>query len=758
MKQAVAHLVPFIEAERAEREARGEDGGRVAAASSAPARRSAGRIVMATVKGDVHDIGKNIVGVVLGCNDYEVIDLGVMVPWTSILETAVAEEADLIGLSGLITPSLEEMRVVATEMERAGLRVPLLIGGATTSRAHTAVKLEPAYSGPVVHVEDASRAVGRGRRPARSGGSRCLRGGAPGGVRRDAAQHEGAPPRSAASASPRPAAGRLVIDWQAPASQPTRPSFLGVRGRWPTTPSSTSCPASTGRPSSPPGSCAAATRTSWPTRRWAPPLVTSSTMAWRCCSGSPTRGCCGPTRVVGFWPANSTPDDDIVLWADEARSSGAGPPAHAAPAGGAVRRPTRPGPGRPHGAPLGSGVADYVGAFAVTAGHGLAEARARFEAAHDDYSAILLTALADRLAEAFAERLHELVRRELWGYAADEDLDNEALIAATYQGIRPAPGYPACPDHTEKATLFRHAGGRVAGRHPPDRDDGHAAGCVRERPLLLAPAGALLRGRAHRARPSSRTTPAARAGAWPRRSAGWRPTWPSSEGDPRPGCAGAGAPDRVAGASPPDRAIPGRDVLAGRTRQVPRRWGRPRGACWRRHATLRGRRRTLDGRVVPAEDLLQRAAARPQVEHDRRVPGILSPGCLTQVDEGQEGRPHAVDRLPSIGVRGATVDDLELAAVGGVQGLEEPLAGDAEEEPAERVHVAIGDRAGALGRQQPKVRPVAPLVGEQAVEVEAQDILADLQARVPRILMLRARRCPGAASGAPGAAGDTVPA
>jgi 5-methyltetrahydrofolate--homocysteine methyltransferase len=451
MKQAVAHLVPWIEADRAERAARGEAGDDGATGSDG--RRSAGKIVMATVKGDVHDIGKNIVGVVLGCNDYEVIDLGVMVPWTRILETAVAERADLIGLSGLITPSLEEMRVVATEMERAGLRVPLLIGGATTSRAHTAVRLEPAYSGPVVHVEDASRAVGVAGAlldPAARDAFVAARRAEYAQTRRD---HEGraAPERRVSLAEAR--SRRLLIDWQAPGSRPPRPSFLGVR-TLADHPVIDLMPRIDWSPFF----------ATWELRGRYPDILADPEV------GAAARdllddglamlqrvadeGLLRADAVVGFWPAGSTDDDDIVLWADDDRAL------ELARLHTLRQQVARTGD-RPelaladYTAPHDSGVADYVGAFAVTAGHGLAEARARFEAAHDDYSAILLTALADRLAEAFAERLHELVRRELWGYAEGEDLGNEALIAGSYQGIRPAPGYPACPDHTEKDTLFR---------------------------------------------------------------------------------------------------------------------------------------------------------------------------------------------------------------------------------------------------------------------------------------------------------------
>jgi 5-methyltetrahydrofolate--homocysteine methyltransferase len=440
MKQAVAHLVPFIEAERA---ASGED--------MAAGPRSAGKIVMATVKGDVHDIGKNIVGVVLGCNDYQVVDLGVMVPWTRILETAREERADLIGLSGLITPSLEEMRLVAMEMEREGMTIPLLIGGATTSKAHTAVKLEPSYSGPVVHVDDASRAVGVAGAlmdPASRERFVAERRAEYAEVRRFHEQHA-SPDRRVSLAQAR--ASRLVIDWAV--GDPPPPAFTGAR-----------------------------TFADYPIEElveridWSPffatwelkgryPAILSDAAV-----GSAARelfddaqvmlrrtveeGLLRADGVVGFWPAASTEDDDIVVWADDGRTTEL-----------ARLHTLRQQVARKDGradlaladfvAPISTAAPDHIGAFAVTAGHGLAEARARFEAAHDDYSAILLTALADRLAEAFAERLHERVRRELWGYAADEALDNDGLIAESYQGIRPAPGYPACPDHTEKTTLFR---------------------------------------------------------------------------------------------------------------------------------------------------------------------------------------------------------------------------------------------------------------------------------------------------------------
>ena len=439
MKQAVGHLVPYIEAERNAGDGAGGNG-----------RRSAGRIVMATVKGDVHDIGKNIVGVVLGCNDYEVIDLGVMVPWPTILETARRENADLVGLSGLITPSLEEMRIVATEMEREGFRVPLLIGGATTSRAHTAVKIAPAYDGPVVHVLDASRAVGvagalmdPGQRDAFV--DRTRREYAE--VRR---QHAGRDRASRRLTLQEARENRLRIDWQA--TDPPRPSFLGVRALndyplrelfdridWNPFFSTWELP---GR---------------YPQILQDPRVGQAARSLFEDAQALLERlageGLLRADGVVGFWPAGSTPDDDIELFEDETRT-------RVVARVHTLRQQMAKPDGRPnlaladYTAPGGSGAPDFVGAFAVTAGIGLEEAKRTFADAGDDYNAILITALADRLAEAFAERLHERVRRELWGYAPDEALDNEALIAEAYQGIRPAPGYPSCPDHTEKRTLF----------------------------------------------------------------------------------------------------------------------------------------------------------------------------------------------------------------------------------------------------------------------------------------------------------------
>jgi 5-methyltetrahydrofolate--homocysteine methyltransferase len=445
MKQAVGYLVPFIEAEKDRIAALGGNG-----TGDGGGRRSPGKVVMATVKGDVHDIGKNIVGVVLGCNGYDVVDLGVMVPWPKILETARLEKADVIGLSGLITPSLEEMRTVAQEMEREGMTLPLLIGGATTSRAHTAVRLEPAYSGPVVHVADASRAVGVVRslldHDARDDFVRQTRA-AYAELRRQFSERDDRVRRlSIAEAR----ANRLRLDWTA---TPPRPTFLGTRALrdiaidelvryidW------TPFFATWELPGHYPEilrdeRLGSAARSLFDDGQ----RLLAQVVAERMLQAS---------AVVGFWPANSTNDDDIALFTDDSRS-------HEFDRIHALRQQMAKPDGRPNfclsdfSAPAGSGAHDFVGAFAVTAGGGLDEAKARFAEAGDDYSAILLTSLADRLAEATAEWLHTRVRRELWGYAPNEQLDNDALIGEAYQGIRPAPGYPACPDHTEKRTIFR---------------------------------------------------------------------------------------------------------------------------------------------------------------------------------------------------------------------------------------------------------------------------------------------------------------
>jgi 5-methyltetrahydrofolate--homocysteine methyltransferase len=429
MKKAVAHLIPYIEAEK-----------------QAGASNAKGRVLLATVKGDVHDIGKNIVGVVLQCNNFEVIDLGVMVSCATILDTARREGVDMIGLSGLITPSLEEMSYVASEMKREGFDVPLLIGGATTSRVHTAVKIAPNYDGPVVHVLDASRAVG----VAGSLVSEGLREEFTAQlaveyeqVRKDRAARTPAEKRLGIAAA---RANRLV-----PAATPApAPTFTGVRvleeyplddlvPRIDWTPFFQTWELAGHYPAilEDPVVGAAARNLFDDAQRMLGEIVQQKLLTAR--------------AVLGFFPAAAV-GDDIVLHRDESRTE--------VLATVHTLRQQMKKDGRPNlaladfVAPLESGVPDYVGAFAVTAGIGLDRLVATFEAAHDDYNGIMAKALADRLAEAFAERLHERVRTEYWGYATDEHLDNRALIKEQYQGIRPAPGYPACPDHTEKRILF----------------------------------------------------------------------------------------------------------------------------------------------------------------------------------------------------------------------------------------------------------------------------------------------------------------
>ncbi len=433
MKKAVAHLFPFMEAENAKN------------ATKEPA----GRIVMATVKGDVHDIGKNIVGVVLQCNGYEVIDLGVMTPAQKILDVAREKNANIIGLSGLITPSLDEMCHVAAEMERQGFDIPLLIGGATTSRVHTAVKIDPNYRrGQTVHVNDASRAVG----VASSLLSKTGRADYAAGVRRDyeevARSHalRTGPAKRLSIKDAR--ANKIRTDWAN--YTPPVPAYFGVHSY---------------------GSYDLSELARY--IDWTPFFQT-----WELAGpfpailqdekvGEAARSLYADARkmlakiaeekwltaqaVVGFWPANAI-DDDIVLFGDKARKF---PLAtlHT------LRQQMHREAGRPNMALADfigpKGVPDFIGGFAVTAGLGEDTHIKAFEGAHDDYSAILLRALADRLAEAFAERMHERVRREFWAYAPNENLNNDALIAESYRGIRPAPGYPAQPDHTEKGTLFK---------------------------------------------------------------------------------------------------------------------------------------------------------------------------------------------------------------------------------------------------------------------------------------------------------------
>jgi 5-methyltetrahydrofolate--homocysteine methyltransferase len=432
MKKAVAHLEPFMESEK----------------SDDDDTRSAGKVVLATAKGDVHDIGKNIVGVVLACNNYEVIDLGVMVPASRILETARAEDADIIGVSGLITPSLDEMCHVAGEMEREGLELPLLIGGATTSRVHTAVKVSPNYRGPTVYVPDASRAVGvvskligaeRQQYAAQVSAEYAA-------IREQrAAQRRGA--RRATLADAR--ANRFPIDWQS--YSPPSPSFVG-RKLFDDYPLDELVDFIDWSPFF----------RSWDLAGSFPRILDDET------TGAAARELFADANemlrrivderwlraraVIGLWPAASMLDDIVVYSGDDRREPLA--TFHT------LRQQMDRGEGRANLAladfiaPATSALSDYLGAFAVTTGFGLDEVVDRFESAHDDYSAIMAKALADRLAEAFAERMHQRVRTEFWGYASEERLDNEALIGEQYRGIRPAPGYPACPDHTEKQTLF----------------------------------------------------------------------------------------------------------------------------------------------------------------------------------------------------------------------------------------------------------------------------------------------------------------
>jgi 5-methyltetrahydrofolate--homocysteine methyltransferase len=440
MKKAVAYLTPFMEEEKKK---------------AAAVERRRGRVLLATVKGDVHDIGKNIVGVVLGCNHYEIIDLGVMVSAEKIVETAIAENVDIVGLSGLITPSLDEMVHVASEMERRGLKIPLLIGGATTSRQHTAVKIAPCYSGPVVHVLDASRAVNvvsallapdqkeefvrrnaeeqeRTRAAFAGGPIQPLVSYAEANARRT-------PIRWRAEDLPKPSfIGRRVID-----DQPIESLFRYIdwtffftawefRGRFPDILSH-------------PKHGEAARQLYEEGRRLLRWLADERAI--------------GARAVYGIWPAWSE-GNDLVLFEDDTRTREI--------ARFPMLRQQRDQGGEPHRcladfvAPRDTGLLDHVGAFAVTAGIGVAETVARFQRQNDDYHAIMTQALADRLAEAFTEMLHERVRRE-WGYGEDPPLSVDDLIAEKYRGIRPAFGYPACPDHSEKAILFSLLGAQEIG-------------------------------------------------------------------------------------------------------------------------------------------------------------------------------------------------------------------------------------------------------------------------------------------------------
>ena len=435
MKLAVAHLIPFIEAEK---EKSGEAG------------RAKGKVVIATVKGDVHDIGKNIVAVVLQCNNYDVVNLGVMVPAQKILETARQEKADAIGLSGLITPSLEEMAHVAREMQREGFEVPLLIGGATTSRAHTAVKIAPNYPGPVVYVPDASRSV----TVVSSLLSAEQREGFVAEVRADyeriRTQHR--EKKGPGPLHPIAEARRLGLKTDWASYRPPVPRKLGVTvlREYPLdelvpyidwTPFFQTWELSGSYPKilQDPVVGEAARKLFADAQQELGRLVAERWIT--------------ANAVFGLFPAAQVNDDDIEVYADERRRE-------VLMTWHNLRQQNHKPAGRPNlcladfVAPKDSGVPDYIGAFAVTAGGGIEAKIAELEARHDDYGAIMLKSLADRLAEALAERLHERVRREFWGYAADEKLGGDDLVAEKYRGIRPAPGYPACPDHTEKRALF----------------------------------------------------------------------------------------------------------------------------------------------------------------------------------------------------------------------------------------------------------------------------------------------------------------
>jgi 5-methyltetrahydrofolate--homocysteine methyltransferase len=430
MKKAVAYLMPFMEADKA-----GGD------------RQTNGKILMATVKGDVHDIGKNIVGVVLQCNNYEVIDLGVMVPAEKILQTARLENVDIIGLSGLITPSLDEMVYVAKEMQRQGFTIPLMIGGATTSRAHTAVKIEPHYQGPTIYVTDASRGVG----VASNLLSAELKANFVKSTHEEYEEvrerHKGREAKTKQHSLE--AARNNKFNWGD--YVPVTPSFLGTK-----------------------------VFDDFPLAElvsyidWTPFFQT-----WEMAGSYPkilddhvvgveARQLFADAQlmltsiveekwlkaraVIGFFPANSQ-GDDVIVYTDQTRQTPLETLHH-------LRQQNIKAPGRPNYclsdfiAPEATEKADYLGAFAVTTGIGIEEKLQQFEQDHDDYSSIMLKALADRLAEAFAEYMHQLVRKEYWGYAEDEALDSAQLINEAYKGIRPAPGYPACPDHTEKSKLF----------------------------------------------------------------------------------------------------------------------------------------------------------------------------------------------------------------------------------------------------------------------------------------------------------------
>jgi 5-methyltetrahydrofolate--homocysteine methyltransferase len=391
------------------------------------------------------------VGVVLQCNNFEVVDLGVMASCEKILEAATREGAQLIGLSGLITPSLDEMVHVAKEMQRLGFTLPLLIGGATTSPAHTAVKIDPQYAGPVIYVKDASRSVGVCQQLVTPETRDAYVANIKVENERRREQHRNKSAKAPQLSLPQARAQKLAIDWNG--YEPPVPTFLGLR-TFEDYPLAELVPYIDWMPFFNAWEFAG----KFPEILGDPVVGEAATAlyadATRMLATLIDQRWLKARAVVGFFPANTEGDDDIAVYADETRSSVRGRLHH-------LRQQKSKPPGHAQScladfvAPTSSGRADYVGAFAVTAGEGIDAHVARFEAAHDDYSSILLKALADRLAEALAERLHERVRREFWAYAPDEALRGEALIREEYRGIRPAPGYPACPDHTEKAELWR---------------------------------------------------------------------------------------------------------------------------------------------------------------------------------------------------------------------------------------------------------------------------------------------------------------
>lgn len=431
MKKAVAYLHPYLEAEKV------------------GSGRTAGKILMATVKGDVHDIGKNIVGVVLACNNYEIVDLGVMVHLDRILEEAQKQQVDIIGLSGLITPSLDEMVYVAQEMEKRGMKIPLMIGGATTSRIHTAVKIAPQYSQPVVHVLDASRSVTVASSLLGENKSQYMAE-ISGEYQKLRTDHQNRNKEKDYISIEAARANKFPVDWSK--SAPVKPSFIGNKS-FENYPLEALVPFIDWTPFF----------HTWELKGRYPKIFDDAHIgdeakklfndAQAMLKRIVEEKWISASAVIGFYPANVEGDDTIVVFENEKRNK-------ELTRFHTLRQQGQKGKGVPNlsfadfVAPKETGIADYIGGFAVTAGIGIEKWVEKFEKEHDDYNSIMIKALADRLAEAFAEHMHQRVRREFWGYAANEELDNQSLIEEKYQGVRPAPGYPGCPDHTEKVTLF----------------------------------------------------------------------------------------------------------------------------------------------------------------------------------------------------------------------------------------------------------------------------------------------------------------